>query len=97
MVGLSVVFLPGACSSSLLPGFLAPHGGLTAFDGLPAPGHLGPRPGHRFTGACLPAWHRQATGQRQVVQPGFAQVGVPFPLVGVLLTLVSDLLALIID
>ena len=91
MVGLSVVFLPGACSSSLLPGFLAPHGGLAAFDGLPAPGHLVPRPAHRVAGACLPAWHRQAKGPRQVVQPGFAQVGVPFPLVGVPLASVDPL------
>jgi hypothetical protein len=81
LAGQCAVFLQGAFSSPLLPGSFAPQGGLAAFDGLPAPGHLGPGPGQRFAGACLPVCHRQAKGPDQVVQPGVALVGVPFSLV----------------
>jgi hypothetical protein len=82
LAGQCVVFPPGACSSVLSGGFFAPQGGLAAFDGLPAPGHLGPRPGHRLAGACLRVRHRQAKRPRQVAQLGLALVGVLFPPVG---------------
>jgi hypothetical protein len=97
-----VVFLPGAFSFSLPPGFVVPLGGLAAFDGLPAPGHRGPGAGQRIPEAFLPVWYRQAMRPRQVVQPGFALVGVPFPLVsqgvalvGTAISLISDLFALV--
>ena len=97
LAGHRVVFPPGACSLSLLPGFSAPQGGLAADDGLPAPGQpgLGPVPG--FPGAFLQVCHRQARRPRQVVQLGVALVGGPFPLVSVSLPPVSDLLALVSD
>ena len=56
LAGQSAVFLPGAFSFSLPPGFVPPQGGLAAFDGLPAPGHRGPGPGQRLLGAFLPVW-----------------------------------------
>jgi hypothetical protein len=103
------VFLPGAFSFSLPPGFVAPLGGLAAKDRLLAPGDPGLGPGQRFPDACLQVRRRQAIRPRQVIQPGFALVGDPLPLIGVpfpvvsdpfpvvsdLLALVSDLLALV--
>jgi len=86
-----------ACSSLLLPGFVAPQEGLAAFDGLPAPGRVGLGPGHGFAGACLEVWHGHAEHPRQVIEPGVPLPGVPFPLVSVPFSLVSDLLALVSD
>jgi len=54
LAGPCVVFPPDAFSSSLPPGFVAPQGGLTAFDGLPAPRHRGLGPAQRLLGAFLP-------------------------------------------
>ena len=97
LAGHCVVFLPDAFSFSLPPGFYAPQGGLAAFDGLPAPGHLGLAPDQRFPRAFLPVWYRQALRPRQVVQPGFALVGVPFPLVGQGVTLIGTAFPLVSD
>jgi hypothetical protein len=95
LAGQSVVFPPGAFSFSPVLGFFAPQDGLTAFDGLPAPGHLGPGPGQGFPDACLPVWQRLAKRPCQVVQPGFALVRVPFPPVGVPIPLVGLGVALV--
>ena len=97
LAGPCVVFLPGAFSFAVPPGFVAPLGGLAAYDGLPAPGNPGLGPGQRLLGACLPVWHRQAMRPRQGVQPGFALVSVAFPLVSDLFPLVSVALALVSD
>ena len=91
------MFLPGAFSFSLPPGFVAPLGGLAAKDRLLAPGDPGLGPGQRFPGACLQVCHCRAMRARQVVQPGFALVGVPFPLVGVPFPVVSDPFPLVSD
>ena len=93
--GQSVVFPPGTFSFSLVLGFFAPQDGLAAFDGLPAPGHLGPGPSQGFPDACLPVWQRLAKHPRQVVQPGFALVRVSFPPVGVPFPLVGSGIALV--
>jgi hypothetical protein len=95
LAGQRVPFPLVACSSSLLGGFFALQEGLAAFDGLPAPGHLGPGPGQGFAGACLPGWHRHAECPRQVIESGLTLVGVPFPLIGQGIALVSGLLPLV--
>ena len=64
LAGRCVVFLPDAFSFSLPPGFVAPQGGLAAFDGLPAPGHLGLAPGQRFPRALWLAWWCQVMRPR---------------------------------